>query len=198
MIALTFDDGPGVHTQRVLDTLERYSAVATFCQIGRQIAGYAELDRAIVAQGSQIISHTWDHWNLTKHTDDEIRWQLETVNNALADIGVPTSRFFRPPYGSISADVQRVAAELGLTAINWNVDPRDWDHKDAQQTYDRIMDKVKDGAIILCHDIYGETADAMERVIPELIARGYQLVTIAELLEYRGIEIVAGGVIYHG
>lgn len=77
---------------------------------------------------------------------------------------------------------------------NWSLDTLDWKYKDANRIYNTIMDEVKDGDIILCHDLHGTTVDAMERVIPDLIAKGYQLVTVSELLSYDNEDINAGSV----
>ena len=90
----------------------------------------------------------------------------------------------RPPYGSYNDEIKRICAENGIVMINWAVDPLDWKTRNADKVYNAIMSQVKDGDIILCHDLYDTTVDAMERVIPDLIAQGYQLVTVSELLSY--------------
>jgi len=105
--------------------------------------------------------------------------------------------FFRPPYGSVDDSLRNVARELGFALINWSVDPTDWDTRDADLIYTAIMSDVRDGSIILSHDIYSATADAMRRVIPALIADGYQLVTVSELLYYRHGALEAGRVYYN-
>ena len=100
-----------------------------------------------------------------------------------------TSRDFstmRPPWGNINDSVKAVAKESGLSLILWSIDTQDWLLQDADKVYDSVMSQATDGAIILMHDLHGTTVDAMERAIPDLLAQGYQLVTVPELLLFNG------------
>ena len=103
----------------------------------------------------------------------------------------------RPPYGSCNDQVKANAGELGIALINWSVDTLDWKYKNADTVYQAVMDGAKDGAIILCHDLHKTTVDAMEQAIPALIAEGYQLVTVTELLTSDGGTINAGKLYYN-
>jgi len=105
---------------------------------------------------------------------------------------------YRPPYGATSGTLKNVSADLGYALINWSVDPMDWDTRNADKVYNAIMADTGNCAIVLSHDLYGSTADAMERVIPELISKGYQLVTVSELMYYSGKTLEAGVVYYNG
>ena len=116
----------------------------------------------------------------------------------LESIAGQANLLFRPPYGSYNDHVQEVARELGFTLVNWSIDPKDWDHRNPDTVYSTIMNEAHDGAIIVLHDIHESTADAMERVIPVLLANGYQLVTVSELLYHRNVPITPGAVIKHG
>ena len=98
----------------------------------------------------------------------------------------------RPPYGSCNDTVREQASAAGIALVNWSVDTLDWKHKDADKVYASIMADAKDGAIILCHDLHKTTVDAMERVIPDLLAQGYQLVTVSQLLTAEGETIQPG------
>ncbi|MCL2694534.1 MAG: polysaccharide deacetylase, partial [Oscillospiraceae bacterium] len=102
------------------------------------------------------------------------------------------------PHGALNATVREVSAELGYAIINWSVDPFDWRDRNADVVYEAIMSHVHNNAIILTQDLYASTADAVERVIPELISRGYQLVTVTELMYYSGITMQAGVVYCNG
>ena len=105
-------------------------------------------------------------------------------------------KLVRPPYGACNDEIRDIGKELGVSFINWSVDTLDWKSKNADAVYNEIMKDVGDGHIILCHDLHKSTVDAMEKVVPDLIKKGYQLVTVSELLTCRGGEITAGKVYY--
>ena len=192
MVALTFDDGPSNHTHAVLDVLEQYGAVATFYVAGSRVANNSDIVLRAFNMGNEIASHAWSHRMLTRLSENNIRIELENTNNAVEDVtGVPPSNM-RPPYGSINGRVRKVTAELGLPIIHWSLDPADWRTRNADTTYSRVMDTIKDRDIVLLHDLSEPTAEAVRRIVPELIDRGYQLVTVSELLYHSGITPEAG------
>jgi peptidoglycan/xylan/chitin deacetylase (PgdA/CDA1 family) len=194
MIALTFDDGPSKVTPRILELLEQYGGRATFCVLGARVNGYADIIRQASAQGSQIIGHSWDHKQLTRLSADEIRVEISATNRAIYNVTGIMPTMYRPPYGSVNSTVSEISQEIGMAIINWSVDPADWKTRKANAIYNTIMSRANDGSIILCHDLYGATADAMERVIPELTAKGYQLVTLSELFSFSEGPLEAGAV----
>jgi peptidoglycan/xylan/chitin deacetylase (PgdA/CDA1 family) len=195
MVALTFDDGPSKYTAEIVALLEKYDVHATFFQLGNLMTSYPEAEKAIMDQGSEISSHTWDHRNLTKLSASEIRDELNNTNSTIESISGSKSTLFRPPYGSMNSSVKSIAKELDLIAVLWSVDPEDWRYKNADKVYNNIMSNLKDGDIILCHDIYSSTQKAMERVIPDILAQGYQIVTVSTLLSYTDKSIVAGNAV---
>ncbi|MDL2235402.1 polysaccharide deacetylase family protein [Christensenellaceae bacterium OttesenSCG-928-L17] len=197
MVALTFDDGPSVTTPKILALLDQYGGKATFCMIGNRVSQYSETVKMVVAQGSEIASHTWSHKKLTKLSKGDLRSELQAAQDALVAVGAPAPRWLRPPYGSVNDSVKEVAAEFSYGIVNWSIDTEDWKTRNADTTYQRIMNEVKDGSIILCHDLHAETGKAMERVIPALVERGYQLVTVTELLEAKGVAFVPGKLYRH-
>jgi len=183
MIALTFDDGPAQHTDRILDLLERYGGQATFFVVGRSVEEWQETIRRTINLGSEVANHTWLHPDLTDISDQRIRAELQTTSAIIEQItGLPRPPFFRPPFGLTDERVAGIAAELGYAIVTWTLDTRDWEVRNADSVYNIIMNEAEEGSVILMHDTHGTTADAMERVIPELIARGYRLVTVSELL----------------
>jgi peptidoglycan/xylan/chitin deacetylase (PgdA/CDA1 family) len=192
MVALTFDDGPSRYTARILKVLRTNNAHATFCVVGNRVQSYLEIATHTAAGGNEIIGHSWDHKNLKKLDVAGINLQLTRTNTAIGLITDKKPRFFRPPYGAVNDTVLQVAKELGLSLAMWNLDSMDWSSRDANVIYKKIMRLVRDGSIILCHDIYDTTAAAMEKVIPELVAQGYQLVTLSDLLTAKGGDIVPG------
>jgi len=182
MIALTFDDGPSKYTEQILEVLAENKCHATFSVMGYKIDSYKETIKKIVEQGSQVMGHTWDHKELTKLSESAIKKELTDTNDAIFKIIGIHPAMYRPPYGSFNDTVKKVSKELGLAIIHWNVDPGDWKVRDADTVYNNIMSHVKDGCIIGCHDTYASTLEAMKRVIPDLILKGYKLVTVEELL----------------
>ena len=195
IVALTFDDGPGNATEKILDILEDHNARATFCVLGNRVALNSSTVLRAFKNGNEIIGHSWDHKELTRLNYAGITTQLVDTNNAIFKVTGQMPSLHRPPYGAINNNVKKASEDLNLAMVNWSIDPYDWKSKDAQSVYDEIMGSVTNGSIILCHDIHDSTGEAMEMVIPELIARGYQLITVSELLNY-GENTVEPGMLY--
>ena len=196
MIALTFDDGPGPGTRRILKALEAVDGRATFCMVGDRVRDYAQTARMVAAQGSEIATHSMTHPNLAKLSAGEVRAELEESIAAIEQVTGVRPGVLRPPYGSTSATVREICRELGVVIANWNVDTEDWRARDAETILNHVLDNARDGAIVLCHDLYPETAAAMERAVVELTRRGYQLVSVSELLQARAGGGSAGKIYY--
>lgn len=189
-VALTFDDGPSAAaTAKILDLLERYHVKATFFVLGNMAEALPEMLKRQVALGCEIGNHTQGHKNLTKLSVTDMRYQIDTVNNYVESVTGVRPRLLRPPYG---AKNDYVRAESGMPLMLWNIDTEDWKHRNAQKTIDAVLNFVQDGDIILMHDLYVTTAEACETIIPELINRGFELVTVSELFEAKGIPLTAG------
>lgn len=196
MLALTFDDGPSAHTQRLLDAFETHGGKGTFYVVGNMLDKRADTLRRTAEAGHEIGGHSWNHRQLTKLNRQELIDQFMSTRAKIYDITGVDPTTMRPPYGSFNAQVKEVAGELGIALVNWSVDTLDWKHKNADTVYRAIMDQARDGAIILCHDLHKTTVDALERAIPDLLARGYQLVTVSELLAAGGRSLTPGQVYY--
>ncbi len=194
MVALTFDDGPSKHTNRLLDIFTEYGGKGTFFVVGNILDNRSETLKRIASEDHQIAGHSWDHRQLTKLTGDDLINQVMATRAKIYDITGIDTPVLRPPYGSFNDEVKQVCKDHGVIIVNWSIDTLDWKYKDTNTIYNTIMANVKDGDIILCHDIHGTTVDAMETVIPALIENGYQLVTVSELLTAGNREITAGEV----
>ena len=195
MIALTFDDGPNFkNTNRILDILEKNNARATFFVVGRNLDKKAETLKRIHNLGNQIGNHTYNHKNLSKLSADQILYEVESVNQKLEKIIGEGAKIVRVPYGSAN---QTVLNTIKYPIIMWNVDTRDWETKNTNSTIREIRKNAKDGNIILMHDLYDTTAAACETIIPELINKGFQLVTIEEMMKYKNIELIPGNKYYN-
>lgn len=178
-VALTFDDGPGLGTATILDTLKQYKAHGTFMVVGSRVGSYASLVQREAAEGHDIGNHTWDHADLTNMSLVDAQGEVNRTAQAVANIVGKRPFFVRPPYGSYN---QAVVNAVGEPFILWSVDPDDWKDRDADIVYQRVMSAVKPGAIVLSHDLYPTTAAAYQRIIPDLIRQGYTLVTVSDLL----------------
>ena len=185
-IALTFDDGPSDATMRVLDALEKVGAKATFFVVGERVAGHERELRRMAAGGFQIGNHTWSHELISRIPEEELRRTLGSTNEAVRNACDVLPAVMRPPGGVWSDAALAVLGEMGLPAVFWNVDPRDWETLDAQSTIEHVLDKAGDGRIVIMHDRYEPTADAVEVIAPELVSRGFELLTVSELARARG------------
>lgn len=195
MIAFSFDDGPSEHTMKVLKILRENGAHATFFMQGHRMEEYAKEVAQVIADGNEIGTHTWSHNNLTKLSAASIRSNLQKCIDLTYQMTGQKVTLLRPPGGNTNKNARSVCGDMGLYIVNWSVDSRDWESRNASKIYNEIMKEVGPGAIVLCHDIYSTTAAAMERVIPELVRQGYQIVTVSELLACR-VDGVQPGIVY--
>jgi peptidoglycan/xylan/chitin deacetylase (PgdA/CDA1 family) len=196
MIALTFDNGPSAYMPEFLDLLERYNVRATFCVIGNLVNTQSDTLLRAVSSGNEIIGNSWNHRNLAKLTDDDVRVQIEKTADAIEEITGVRAPFFRPPYGQVSDTMRHISEELGFAMVNWSVDSHDWRTMDVDEIVSAVMDYAYDGAIVMGHEVFGTTLEAFERIIPELMMRGFQIVTVSELLMNTFNEIEPGRVYF--
>lgn len=196
MVALTFDDGPSAHTDRLLDIFARYGGKGTFFVLGNLIDSRKNTLKRIVYEGHEIGNHSWNHRQFTNLSSEEITDQIMMTRAKIYDVTGVDTLIVRPPYGACNDTVKAVGASVGISFVNWSVDTLDWKSKNAVAVRKEIINNISDGAIILCHDLHKTTVDAMETVIPELIEKGYQLVTVSELMEYSQRTLEAGKIYY--
>ncbi len=194
MVALTFDDGPFAPVgNQIMDCLAQYGGKATFFVVGSRVSAYgAELQR-MVAEGHEIGNHTNDHKNLTKLSGAQIQSQINLCNDAVqAACGVRPS-LVRPPGGAKNGTV---LANVQAPVIMWSIDTRDWKTRNAGKTVNAVMNQVRDGDIVLMHELYSQSGAAALEIIPRLTEAGYQLVTVSEMAGLRG-GVAPGGVYFH-
>lgn len=198
LAALTFDDGPNKYTARLLDILkEKENARHLFCAWVPGRERYPELIRREVAEGHAVGSHSYSHTKLTTLTAEEIAADLDKSLEALTRITGQTPSLLRVPGGHYNDDVRAYAREKGLRIIQWSVDSRDWEKKNRDSIMENIFESrynVKDGGIILLHDVHATTVDCVGEIIDRLKAEGYTLVTVPELLRWRAAYGEAGEV----
>lgn len=181
-IALTFDDGPGKYTERLLNIFKENGGKATFFVVGNRASYQKNILKRMTDEGHEVGNHTYSHLSLKEIEYDEAVDQISRAKTIIESATGVDNKLVRAPYGDLNADVKEIARELNVSLIHWSLDSFDWMTRDAQLVYDELMSRVKDGDIILLHDIHESTVEAMEMVIPELVNKGYKLVTVSELL----------------
>ena len=187
-IAITFDDGPTEHTPRILDALEKHNAKATFFTLGKNISSDVDTVKRTVDLGSEVISHSWSHNRkprLSQFPAEEIRKELTETHAEIERVIGFSPAMFRPPYGGVSDTLKDVAEEMGLSIILWSLDSWDWRSQNADEICNEVLSNVKANDVLLFHDEYASTADAIERVVPVLQEK-YELVTVSELMQQDG------------
>ena len=184
-IALTFDDGPHPsQTQRILDILDRYGVKATFFMIGVNVENYPDAAKAVVARGHEVGNHTYSHSHLNRLGMGMLTSELEKCEHVLEDMCDCHTHLFRPPEGYLSDGVFECAEQGEYSLILWSIDTRDWEIKDSQHIVETVLNNVKAGDIILMHDYVAKskTPEALEILLPKLLALGYEPVTVSQLL----------------
>jgi len=192
-MAFSFDDGPNENTNIILDALIENDSKATFFEVGTNMKNHKEIVNRVKANNMEIGGHTYSHRQLTTLTKKRIRYELNTNNIIYNKITDENLVLFRPPYGSVNNYVIKISP---YAFINWNVDTLDWQNRNSKKIYKHILKTAEDGNIVLMHDIYSSTAEAVRMVLPELKARGYDIVTVSELAKRKNIEIKKGNVYY--
>jgi peptidoglycan/xylan/chitin deacetylase (PgdA/CDA1 family) len=183
-VALTFDDGPGPYTSQILDTLIRLRAPATFFPVGFMIDEYPAAIQREVENGFAIGDHTEGHTRLAGLPPREQEAELLEQAAELRRQGAPFPRLFRPPFGAYDATTLKLLRRHRMLMVLWSVETADYELPGDEAIVQRVLEGVRPGAIVLLHDGGGdrsETAAALPKVIHELRARGYRLVTIPQL-----------------
>lgn len=197
MVALTFDDGPGAYTSRLLKCLKNNDAAATFFLVGSSVSRYSSVVKQMSNQGCEIGSHSYSHPSFTSLSSAGRQSEVQRTSALIKDACGKNPTLFRLPYGAGSSN-SAVLSDLGLPSIFWSIDTRDWANTgNPQHTIDEVLNHVKDGDIVLMHDIHYSSVVAAETIIPALIKRGYQLVTVSELAKYKGKTTLHAGKTYY-
>lgn len=179
-IALTFDDGPHPkYTEQLLDGLKERNVVATFFVTGENAENYPEIIQREQAEGHLIGNHTYSHIQLTSRNREIFREELVKTNEILEEITGEKVSFVRPPYGSWDKSFEK---ELNMFPVLWNIDPLDWCSYNAECIAAKVVEKAGDGDIILLHDYYDTSVTAALEVVDTLQKRGFQFVTVEEIL----------------
>ena len=195
MVALTFDDGPyRPVTNQILDALKKYNARATFFVVGSRLSTYKDCLERENKLGCEIACHTFNHKSLTSLSESSIKKEISDTNTLVKKYTGQTVKLVRAPGGAVNSKVKNT---VSYPLVNWSVDTMDWKNRNADTTFANFKKNVKDGSIVLMHDLYASTGNAASRIIPWLINNGYQIVTVSEMMDAKGIKMQKGGLYTH-
>lgn len=186
-IALTFDDGPHPrYTEEILSILKEYGVTATFFIIGVNAENYPEDLQRIVDAGCEIGNHTYSHLPIKRLSESELRVEIVRCEETIQRLCGISPRIFRPPEGMISDDLRKLLYEMNYDIVLWSIDTMDWAMTPSAQIYQNVTASVRGGDIILMHDYVSggnTTCQALRLLIPTLLARGYEFVTVSEMIQ---------------
>lgn len=187
-VALTYDDGPHPsHTPRLLDMLKARNVKATFYVIESNCKRHPDILRRMLAEGHEIGNHSATHPNLARLSADQVRRELRVTHETITSTTGVAPRTMRPPYGALTtAQRSWVRQEFGYPTIMWSVDPEDWRRPGASVVTNRVVSGASPGGILLLHDIHASTIDASPGIMDQLLAKGYQFVTVSQLIAMDG------------
>ena len=194
MIALTFDDGPGEYTEELINCLVENNAKATFFMLGQNVEAYPEIAKELSDAGMELGNHSYSHPDLVTIGAEAAAQQVSNTDAALKAATGFEATVMRPPGGSFNDSVK---AAIDHPLIIWSIETRDWATKSEDQTYQVVMDNAQDGSVVLMHDIHEWSVKAAIRMIPDLIAKGFKLVTVSELAEAKGKALQSGNAYYY-
>lgn len=196
-VAMTFDDGPHPSlTPKLLDILKERNIKCTFFLVGNLVKVYPAIVRRIIAEGHEIGNHTWTHCSLTSRSDEQIRSELKKSEDAVYEVAGVRPNLMRPPYGAINTRIKDLMfSEFGYSTIMWSVDPQDWRRPGVSVVTSRLVNGAHPGAIMLAHDIHPPTIQAVPAMFDQLLAKGYQFVTVSQLLNMEKAAMPVGVII---
>ncbi|GAA3403664.1 polysaccharide deacetylase family protein [Paenibacillus hodogayensis] len=193
VIALTFDDGPDpTDTPEILALLRQYEAKATFFVVGQRVEKYPELVRQEVLDGHEIANHTYSHkyMNNRKRSADHIDNEISKTEQSIVNATGQKPHLFRPPGGYYNEQVVNASKKAGYTVVlwSWHQDTEDWNTPGVGKIVNKVLNNARNGDIVLFHDyVEGktQTVAALKQILPELRQRGFQFITVSELLTHR-------------
>ena len=196
-ISISFDAAWGNDdTSRILEILAKHNVHATFFMTGGWVESYPDDVRAIYEAGHDLGNHSQNHKNMSQLSDTEIRDEIMSVHKKVKELTGYEMFLFRPPYGDYDNEVITGVLSCGYYPIQWSIDSLDWKDLSADEIYKRVVPKVKPGAIVLFHNAAKHTPEALPKILDDLIAQGYEIVPISELIIKDNYQIDANGMQY--
>lgn len=183
LCAVTFDDGPGRYTRRLLDALKARDAKVTFFVLGEQVRREPDVVRRMAAEGHEVANHSFDHPDFRHLSPAEQQREIDATQSALRSLGIEP-KYFRPPYGNYEPETIRAAARDGLTVVLWTADGEDWRYHTVHALEAHVDQelKVNVGGIYLFHDIHPWTVAAIPEILDRVAEGGCRFVTLSQFL----------------
>ena len=182
-VAITFDSAWGADkTLKILETLKEYNATGTFFLVGFWVDEYPDMVKAIAEQGVEIATHSNTHPDFAKLTESQMRSELSTSMEKITNITGNEVKLFRSPYGSYNNTSISVAESLGLKTIQWNIDTLDWKGLNGSEMLNRVLKKLSNGSIILCHNNSDYIIEGLTLILDKLTSMGYEFVSVGDLI----------------
>ena len=195
VIALTFDAAWGADkTQGIIDTMKKYDAKGTFFLVGFWLDKFEKETKAIAEAGFDIGNHSRNHLNMPKLSDDEVRAEIEYVNDRVNELTGIKPTYFRAPFGDYSDRLMSAIEELDMVGVQWSIDSLDWKGLSAKEIFNRVVPKAKSGDIVLFHNNSDHVLDALPLVLSALKEQGFEFVTLSELVATEGYTIDNNGI----
>ena len=179
-VSLTFDDGPGPYTARLLDTLKSSGARATFFMLGENVHAHQDVVRRMALEGHELANHSWSHPDLTSVSSSELQSQIQHTQQVIKQASGVAPTLVRPPYGATN---KKVGQAIGMPLILWSVDTLDWRYRSVARDTKVGVKKPTSGGIVLFHDIHKQSVDSIPKVVAGLKQRGFTFVTVSELFQ---------------
>lgn len=193
-ISISFDCAWGTeYTDELLDVLERENVRATFFMVEFWTEKYPEYVKKIDEKGHEIGTHSATHSYMSKLSEEEIRQELTSSSQAIEEVTGKKTQLFRPPYGDYDDLLIDTAKSMGLYSIQWDVDSLDWKDLSANDIAMRVINRVQNGSIILCHNNGLHTAEALPVILDTLKNKGYEFVPVGELIYKENYTIDVNG-----
>lgn len=194
VVAISFDAAWGADkTEKIMDILKEYNANATFFLVGFWVENYPEITKKIAENGFEIGTHSNTHPDMVKLNSEQIKLELETSVKTIEETTNKKVELFRAPFGSYNDNLINTAEDLGLTTIQWDVDSLDWKGISAVDITTRVLNKVFNGSIILCHNNSDHILDALPMILDRLQKRGYTIKCIGDIIYKENFTINHAG-----
>lgn len=179
-IALTFDDGPHpIYTPQMLELLKEEQVSATFFLLGENVELYGDVVKEIAKEGHLIGNHTYHHVQITSLSLEEACKEIQETSDLIEELTGTGTEYVRPPFGTWNAELEE---RLNLIPVMWSIDTKDWTTQNVDWIVRETVKHAEDHDIILMHDSYQSTVDAVKRVIEQLEAEGFEFVTVDEII----------------
>jgi len=180
LVAITFDDGPSIYTNELIEYLNSEGCPATFFVLGNKVEIYSDILKKSINYGNEIGNHSYNHKWLIKLDENEIEEQITKTQNIIKEYTGYTPKLLRPTYGSVNNIIKD---KINLDVVLWNVDTMDWKYKSVDKIVARATKNLKDGNIILMHDTHKRTVEAIKKIVPIIKKQGFTCVTVSEMKE---------------